>query len=141
MKSIIQNFTNDSWFRRGTLKVQSYKSYMYKGQMLKEANPIRTYTRKFFIHQTTDKDIRNAGLGEITNQSIVIHAEFPLNFSDGVPTTYTLASGEVVQGVTMSDDIFWQGDRYKIIYHGNWSSWRHYYYIAEKISKGSDIVC
>lgn len=141
MKSIIQNFTNDSWFRRGVLKVQSYKSYMYKGQMLKEAEPIKTYTRKFFVHQTTDKDIRNAGLSEITEQTIVIHCEFPLNFSDGKPVEYTLESGEQVKGVTVSDDIFWQGDKYKIIYHGNWSLWRHFYYIASKISKGSDVVC
>lgn len=141
MKSIIQQFTNDSWFRRGKLQVQSYRAYLVDGEMIKEALPLKTYTRKFFIHTSSDKEILNAGLSEVTRHSIIMHLEFPLNFSDGKPVTYTLEDGTQVEGVTVSDEILYQGNRYKLIYHGPWSQWRHWYYIAEMINQEQDTVC
>lgn len=140
MKSIIQQFTNNTWFRRGKLQVQSYRSYLKDGVMVTEPTSLKTYTRRFFIHTATDQDIKNAGLSEIVDQTIVLHLEFPLNFSDGVPTNYTLEDESVVQGVTVSDVILWNGNRYKLMYHGQWNHWKHWYYIATKISQENNAV-
>lgn len=141
MRSIIQQFTNDSWFRRGKLTVHSFQSYPVEGEYIKVALPPKVYTRKFFIHTASDKDIKNAGLSEISDHTIIVHLEFPLNFSDGKPVTYTLEDGTQVEGVTVSDEIEWQGYRYKLLYHGPWSHWRHWYYIAQKINQEQQTVC
>lgn len=141
MKSIIQQFTNDSWFRRGKLQVQSFRAYYKDGVMVKEPLPIKTYSRKFFIHTSSDKEILNAGLSEVVRHAIIMHLEFPLNFSDGIPVNYTLEDGSVVEGVTVSDEVLYQGNRYKLIYHGPWIQWRHWYYIAEQINQEQDSVC
>lgn len=141
MKSIIQQFTNDSWFRRGKLVVHSFRSYLVDGEYVKEETSVKTYTRKFFIHTASDKDIKNAGLSEITDHTIIVHLEFPLKFSDGKPVQYALEDGSTVEGVTVSDEIEYQGYRYKLMYHGPWSEWRHYYYIAQKINQEQQTVC
>lgn len=141
MQSIIQQFTNNSWFRRGTLKVRSYRSYYKEGVMVKEVLAEKTYTRKFFIHASSDQDIKNAGLSEISDHNITCHLAFKLNFSDGKPTTYTLEDGTVVEGVTVSDEIHWNGYWYKLMYYGQWDRWRHHYYIASKLNQEQDTVC
>lgn len=144
MRSIIQQFTNNSWFRRGKLQVQSYRSYLKEGVMVTEPTTLKTYTRKFFIHTASEKEIKNAGLSEIVDQSIIVHLEFPLKFSDGVPVNYDIEdeSGEVhsVEGVTVSDVIIWNGNKYKLVYHGPWNLWRHWYYIAVKINQEENAV-
>ena len=140
MRAIIQQFTNCSWFRRGKLQVQSYRSYLKDGVMVTEPTELKTYTKRFFIHTASDKEIKNAGLLEVVDQSIVVHAEFPLNFSDGKPVTYTLEDETTVEGVTVSDVIIWNGNRYKIIYHGQWNLWKHWYYIATKINQENNAV-
>lgn len=142
MRSIIQQFTNNSWFRRGKLLVQSYRSYLKEGVMVTEPTTLKQYTRKFFIHTASEKEIKNAGLSEIVDQSISVHLEFPLNFSDGIPVNYTLEDGTVVEGVTVSDVIVWNGAKYKLMYHGPWNLWRHWYYIAVKINQeGNAVIC
>lgn len=141
MKSIIQQFTQDSWFRRGKLKVISFRQYNDRGEMVKEELPEKIYTRKFFIHTATEKEIKNAGLSETTEHRIVMHLEFPLKFSDGKPVNFELPDGRTVKGVTASDVIEWGGYRYKLTYAGPWSEWRHWYYIAEKIGQAGDSVC
>ena len=142
MRSIIQQFTNNSWFRRGKLLVQSYRAYMKDGVMVTEPTTLKTYTRKFFIHTASEKEIKNAGLSEIVDQSIVVHCEFPLNFSDGFPVNYELEDNTIVRGVTVSDVLIWQGSKYKIMYHGPWTLWRHWYYIATKINQeGNTVIC
>ena len=141
MRSIIQQFTNNSWFRRGKLIVHSFRSYPVKGRYIKEEIGVKTYTRKFFIHTASDKDMVNAGLSETVDHSIICHLEFPLNYSDGKPVTYTLEDGTKVQGVTVSDEIEYNGYRYKLIYHGPWGQWRHYYYIAHKLNQEQQTVC
>lgn len=140
MRSIIQQFTNNSWFRRGKLQVQSYRSYLKEGVMVTEPTTLKTYTRKFFIHTASEQDIKNAGLSEIVDQSIVVHLEFPLKFSNGAPVNYELEDGTIVEGVTVSDVIIWNGFRYKLMYHGPWNLWRHYYYIATKINQEDNAV-
>lgn len=140
MRAIIQQFTNNTWFRRGKLQVQSYRSYLKDGVMVTEPTELKTYIRRFFIHTATDQDIKNAGLSEITDQTIVVHLEFPLNFSDGVPVEYTLTDGTVVQGVTVSDVIIWNNNRYKLMYHGQWNFWKHWYYMATKINQENNAV-
>lgn len=144
MRSIIQQFTNNSWFRRGKLQVQSYRSYLKEGVMITEPTTLKTYTRKFFIHTASDKEIKNAGLSEIVDQTIIVHTEFPLKFSNGAPVDYVIEdeSGEssTVQGVTVSDVIIWNGARYKLVYHGPWTLWRHWYYIATKINQEANAV-
>ena len=140
MRSIIQQFTNNSWFRRGKLFVQSYRSYLKEGVMVTEPTTFKTYTRKFFIHTASEKEIKNAGLSEIVDQSISVHLEFPLNFSNGLPTKYTLKDGTVVEGVTVSDVIIWNDAKYKLMYHGPWNLWRHWYYIAVKINQEDNAV-
>lgn len=141
MRSIIQQFTNDSWFRRGTLTVVSFREYNKRGRMVKEELGRKTYTRKFFVHTATEKDVRNIGLSETIEHKIVLHLEFALNISDGRPVEYTLDDGSKVQGVTASDEIIYEGYRYKILYSGPWSQWRHWYYIAERINQEGDNVC
>lgn len=142
MRSIIQQFTNNSWFRRGKLQVQSYRSYLKDGVMVTEPTTLKTYTRKFFIHTASEQEIKNAGLSEITDQSIILHLEFPLNFSDGVPVKYTLEDETEVEGVTVSDVVIWNGYKYKLMYHGPWNLWRHWYYIATKINQeGNAVIC
>ena len=142
MRSIIQQFTNNSWFRRGKLQVQSYRSYLRDGVMVTEPTTLKTYTRKFFIHTASEAEIRNAGLSEITDHSIVAHLEFPLNVSDGKPVSYELTDGSTVEGVTVSDTILWNGYQYKILYSGPWNLWRHWYYIAVRINQdGGSVVC
>lgn len=140
MRSIIQQFTNNSWFRRGKLQVQSYRSYLKEGVMVTEPTTLKTYTRKFFIHTASEQDIKNAGLSEIVDQSIIVHLEFPLKFSNGAPVNYELEDGTIVEGVTVSDVIIWNGFRYKLMYHGPWNLWRHYYYIATKINQEDNAV-
>ena len=140
MRSIIQQFTNNSWFRRGKLQVQSYRSYLKEGVMVTEPTTLKTYTRKFFIHTASEQDIKNAGLSEIVDQSIIVHLEFPLKFSNGAPVNYELEDGTVVEGVTVSDVILWNGFKYKLVYHGPWNLWRHYYYIATKINQEDNAV-
>ena len=140
MRSIIQQFTNNTWFRRGKLQVQSYRSYLKDGVMVTEPTELKTYTRRFFIHTASDQDIKNAGLSEIIDQTIVLHLEFPLNFSCGVPVSYTLEDETVVQGVTVSDVVIWNGNRYKLMYHGQWNFWKHWYYIATKINQENNAV-
>lgn len=141
MQSIIQQFTNNSWFRRGKLIVRSYLSYYQNGELVKLPQPDKTYTRKFFIHTASEQDIKNAGLSEISDHSIVCHLSFKLNFSDGKPVEYTLSGGTKVQGVTVSDEIYWNGYWYKLMYYGPWDRWRHHYYIASKINQERDTVC
>ena len=141
MKSIIQQFTNDSWFRRGKLVVHSFRSYLVDGEYIKEEMSVKTYTRKFVVHTSTDADIKNAGLSEIVDHAITLHLEFPLRFSDGKPTQYILEDGTRVDGVTVSDEIEWQGYRYKLMYHGPWNQWRHYHYIAQKLNQEQQTVC
>lgn len=142
MRSIIQQFTNNSWFRRGKLMVQSYRSYLKDGVMVTEPTTLKTYTRKFFIHTASEQEIKNAGLSEIADQSIILHLEFPLNFSDGVPVKYTLNDETEVEGVTVSDVVIWNGYKYKLMYHGPWNLWRHWYYIATKINQeGNAVIC
>lgn len=141
MRSIIQQFTNDSWFRRGKLVVHSFRSYPVDGEYVKEEVGVKTYSRKFFIHTATEADVVNTGLSEITTHRIVCHLEFPLNFSDGKPVDITLEDGTVVKGVTVSDEIEWNGYRYKLVYHGPWNLWRHYYYIGEKLNQEQQTVC
>ena len=146
MRSIIQQFTNNAWFRRGKLQVQSYRSYLKDGVMVTEPTTLKTYTRKFFIHTASESEIRNAGLSEITEHTIVMHMEFPLNFSNGTPVHYEIEdeSGEEhsVEGVTVSDVVIWNGNKYKLMYHGPWNLWRHWYYIAVKINQeGGAVIC
>lgn len=141
MRSIIQQFTNDSWFRRGKLVVHSFRSYPVRGTYVKEEIGIKTYSRKFFIHTASEAEVKNAGLSETVDHSIVMHLEFPLRFSDGKPTEYTLGDGTVVKGVTVSDEIEWNGYRYKLVYHGPWNLWRHWYYIAVKLNQEGQSVC
>lgn len=140
MRSIIQQFTNNSWFRRGKLQVQSYRSYLKEGVMVTEPTTLKTYTRKFFVHTASEQEIKNAGLSEIVDQSIILHLEFPLKFSNGAPAKYELPDGTIVEGVTVSDVIIWNGFRYKLMYHGPWNLWRHYYYIATKINQEDNAV-
>lgn len=140
MRSIIQQFTNNSWFRRGKLQVQSYRSYLKDGVMVTEPTTLKTYTRKFFIHTASEQEIKNAGLSEIADQSIILHLEFPLNFSDGTPVTYEKSGEDPVEGVTVSDVVIWNGYRYKLMYHGPWNLWRHWYYIATKINQENNAV-
>lgn len=140
MRSIIQQFTNNSWFRRGKLQVQSYRSYLKDGVMVTEPTTLKTYTRKFFIHTASEQEIKNAGLSEIVDQSIILHLEFPLNFSDGTPVYYEESGEDPIEGVTVSDVIIWNGYRYKLVYHGPWNLWRHWYYIATKINQENNAV-
>ena len=140
MRSIIQQFTNNSWFRRGKLQVQSYRSYLKDGVMVTEPTTLKTYTRKFFIHTASEQEIKNAGLSEIVDQSIILHLEFPLNFSNGEPVIYEESGEEPLEGVTVSDVVIWNGHRYKLMYHGPWNLWRHWYYIATKINQEGDAV-
>lgn len=142
MRSIIQQFTNNAWFRRGKLQVESFRSYLKDGVMVTESLGVKTYTRKFFIHTASEAEIRNAGLSEITDHTIVAHLEFPLNFSNGVPRSYELPDGTTAEGVTVSDVIIWNGFKYKLVYHGPWNLWRHWYYIAVKINQeGGAVIC
>lgn len=141
MKTILPHFTNNSWFRRGVLKVYSFRSYLKKGKYVKEELAPKIYTRKFVIHTASQKELENAGLLEIAKHAIILHCEFKLNFSDGLPVPYVLPDGSEVEGVTVSDEIEWEGNRYKILYYGPWTAWRHHYYIAERIQQEADSVC
>lgn len=133
-EQIINQFTNCSWFRRGTLTVESWYSVLENGRFNNKSLGVKTYRNRFFIRPATEEEIQNAGLGEINSGVLMLHTEFDVPFSDGKPVCKEI-DGEQVCGVTLSSVITWHGWKYRILKRSDWSDWRHRYYYLDKMTK------
>lgn len=133
-EQIINQFTNCSWFRHGTLVVSSWYSTLVNGRFSNIDLGTKTYRRRFFIRPASEEEIQNAGLGEINSGILMLHTEFDVPFSDGKPVDVEV-DGETVKGVTLSSVVTWHGWKYRILKREDWTDWRHRLYYLSRMTK------